>query len=106
MNTLIRAWANRGQIVEGIKNSIFKKEDIEEVAALRNEICRTCPNFDTKGDTCAVPGTQPCCTACGCCLKFKQRAMAAACPLDKWKAEMSAEEMRQLNDKTGFDLSA
>lgn len=37
-----------------------------------------------------APGTQPCCSQCGCSLGFKLRAMETECPHPagpKWKAE-------------------
>jgi len=53
--------------------------------------------MDTKGNSCLVPGTQPCCAECGCSLEFKLRAMSAECPLGKWKAVMSEETEDKLN---------
>ena len=90
--TLLQIWKNKGSIVEGITNAIFKKEDIEEVFDLRNNICNTCDQLDTDGSKCAIPGTGPCCGSCGCSLKFKLRSLSATCPLNKWEALMSQAE--------------
>ena len=54
------------------------------------KICNLCPLLDKKGDNCALPGTQPCCTKCGCSIAFKLRALEAECPHPdgpKWKEE-------------------
>ena len=39
INQLINAFGNMPAIYEGIRNRIFKKEDIEEIAAIRWSIC-------------------------------------------------------------------
>lgn len=105
---VIRIWKNKGQILEGITNSVFKREDVEMIAAERMKICRNCPSklFDEEGTGCIVPGTAPCCNlnkgGCGCSLGFKTRAMSAACELGHWHAEMTPEEEDQLNAKLAF----
>ncbi len=46
--------------------------------------------MDRVGSKCALPGTQPCCSECGCSLGFKLRAMDAYCTHPegpKWKEE-------------------
>ncbi len=90
--TLLQIWKNKGQILEGIKNTVFKKADIEDVFVSRMEICETCPELDIAGSKCAAAGTQPCCGNCGCSLRFKLRSMSSACPLNKWDAVLSQEE--------------
>jgi hypothetical protein len=87
-----KIYQNRNLIIEGIKNSIFKKEAIESIAKERNEICKTCDQLDTKGDHCSVPGTAPCCGYCGCSLKFKLRSLASGCPKGKWEPVLTEEE--------------
>lgn len=106
---LIQIWKNKGQILEGIANSVFKREDVEEIAHHRLDVCRKCPLYDTKGTGCMVPGTEPCCDAtkggCGCSLKFKTRSLSSFCPHPegpKWQAEMSQEEEDKLNQKLGL----
>ena len=88
-NKIIGAFGNIGQIMEGVKNKIFKKEDIEEIADIRWMQCMGCPELDEKGEKCAVPGTQPCCAACGCSLGLKLRALSSSCPKNKWQAVIS-----------------
>jgi hypothetical protein len=103
---VIRIWKTKGQILEGITNSVFKREDVEQIAEHRMTICRRCELFDSLGKGCMVPGTEPCCDqtkgGCGCSLKFKTRSLSSACPKDKWNAEMSQEEEDQLNQKLGM----
>ena len=74
-----KVWDARKQILEGIRNNVFKSEAIEAIAEERNKICMACDQYDTKGDSCLVPGTQPCCGACGCSLKLKQRSLSSGC---------------------------
>ena len=45
-NKLIGAFGNMPQILEGIKNRVFSKEDVEEVAAERWRICDKCQYVD------------------------------------------------------------
>lgn len=103
---IFKIWKNKGAILEGITNSIFKKEDVEAVAEYRNFICKNCKLYDDSGEGCTVPGTQPCCDerkgGCGCSLAFKTRALSSDCPLGKWKAEMTEEEEDALNQKLGI----
>ena len=105
-NNIIQIWKSKGQIVEGITNSIFKKEDVEEIAQARMQVCMNCALYDVQGEGCMVPGTQPCCDekkgGCGCSLGFKTRSLSSDCPLGKWKAELSQEEEDQLNQKLGI----
>jgi hypothetical protein len=100
---LIRIWKSKNQILEGITNSIFKKEDVEQIAKQRMRICIGCSLYDEKGTGCMVSGTEPCCDqskgGCGCSLKFKTRSLSSACPLNKWHAELTQEEEDKLNQK-------
>lgn len=91
LNKYLNAFKNTSQIIEGVKNKIFKKEHVEAEAALRWAICKACPLLDTKGDKCLVPGTQPCCSDCGCSLSLKTRSLSSSCPQGHWKALMTKE---------------
>ena len=53
-NTLKLIWKNRKEILEGITNSVIRDETVEEIAALRYNLCNECPS---KGGECAVKGT-------------------------------------------------
>lgn len=49
-------WKNRKQILEGVKNNLFKSADVEAIAAEREAICKACPHIDLEGGDCLVPG--------------------------------------------------
>lgn len=102
MENIIRIWKNKGKILEGILNSIFKKEHVEEIAMYRYEICTSCNYIDRTGATCAVPGTSPCCSLCGCSLSLKTRSLSSECDDKRWFAELSIEEEDLLNDNLGL----
>lgn len=76
---------NKSQILEGIKNTVFKKEHVEIVAQARMDICKTnvCGYYDPEGKSKAavIPG-QPSCGACGCSLELKTRCMSCKCGLE------------------------
>lgn len=105
METFLEVWKKKGKIFEGIKNSIFKDEHVEEVANYRNEICQKCDSIDRSGDKCFAPGTQPCCGVCGCSLRFLQRSLSSSCEAGKWKAVLSEDEEEKLLKKIEKDVS-
>lgn len=94
-----KIWKNKWLILEGMFNYYFTRKKIEKIASYRNDICSTCPLIDLKGDSCEMPGTQPCCSDCGCSLKYKTYSMSSACPQGRWFAVMSEEEEDDLNAK-------
>ena len=103
---IFRIWASRGQILEGITNSIFKREDVEQIAEHRLKICQNCPSgfYDREGtEGCMVSGTAPCCNlklgGCGCSLYLKTRSLSAACEQGHWDAELTHAEEALLNKK-------
>ena len=98
LNNLINAFGNLDKIYEGIKNKVFVKEDVEQIANIRWNICTNCDFFDTKGTHCAVPGTQPCCADCGCILNLKVRSLSSHCPKNKWAAFMSKDMEEELKN--------
>ena len=102
MGNLIRIWKERGKIAEGVMNNVFKTHHVENIAFFRNEICKVCEFIDTKGDSCAIPGTQPCCSECGCSLKFKTRSLSSKCPKGYWEAELTEEEEVLLRQKLSY----
>lgn len=94
-------WDNKGKIFEGLKNSVFKKEAVEEIAAERIKICEACPHIDKEGTKCMIPGTQPCCGLCGCKLGLKTRSLSSACDDKRWDAILTQEQEDELNGATG-----
>lgn len=103
---IIRVWKNKGQILEGVTNSIFRKEDVEQIAQQRMQICEKCALLDVQGDGCMVGGTAPCCNeklgGCGCSLTFKTRSLSSECPKGYWLAEVTQEEEDVINQKLGL----
>jgi hypothetical protein len=103
---IIKVWKAKGQILEGVKNSIFKSADVEEIAQQRMQICEACQLYTTDDKGCMVAGSTPCCDqrqgGCGCSLGFKTRSLSSECPLGKWIAELTQEEEDQLNQKLGI----
>lgn len=78
--------------MEGIRNNIFKKEHVEQLASERYQICSACDRIDLEGDHCLVKGTAPCCGNCGCNLTLKIRSLASECPEGKWESIMNHDE--------------
>lgn len=103
---IIRIWKSKGQILEGVTNSIFRKEDVEQIAQQRMQICEKCALLDVQGDGCMVGGTAPCCNeklgGCGCSLTFKTRSLSSECPKGYWLAEVTQEEEDIINQKLGL----
>ena len=85
INKIIGGLGNMSQIMEGIKNKVFKDEDVEEIAKERWLKCATCEHLDEIGNQCAIKATKPCCGKCGCSLGLKLRALSSGCPVGKWK---------------------
>lgn len=105
MKALKTIWSNKTKIFEGVKNSIFKSEHVEEIAAARMEICNACPHIDHEGDSCLVSGTQPCCGKCGCSLKLKLRSLSSQCGDEenpRWLALLSPEEEQALKEEIDY----
>ena len=98
VKNLVQIWKNRKQILQGIFFKFIKFDSyVEDIYTVRLSICNSCPKKDNKGTDCAVPGTQPCCSECGCSLAIKLRSMSSDCPLGKWKAVMTEELEDKLN---------
>lgn len=99
-------WKNKGQIAEGIKNSLFKTQHVEEIANMRLDICEKCKLYTMLDEGCIIPGTGPCCDleqgGCGCSLSLKTRSLSSSCPHPKgpkWEAVLTEEEEDELNEK-------
>jgi hypothetical protein len=103
---IIKIWKAKGQILEGVTNSIFKREDVEDIAQQRMQICEKCALYTMQNEGCMVAGTGPCCNqligGCGCSLGFKTRSLSSDCPKGHWKAEVSQEEEDMINQKLGI----
>ncbi len=99
MKNLIRIWKSRGQIYEGIRNNIFRRIHVEEIARERYSICIGCDSFDKGGSSCIMPGLGICCSECGCVIDLKVRALSDSCPRGFWKEELSDDEEEMLNEQ-------
>lgn len=103
---VLQIWKNKGNILEGITNSIFKREDIEDIAQQRMQICTKCELYTVQDEGCMIPKTGPCCNekmgGCGCSLTFKTRSLSSDCPWNKWKAILTQAEEDLLNEKLGL----
>lgn len=89
-------------ILKGYYNLVFKTKNVEAVSAARMKICSGCPFIDTEGSKCMVPGTQPCCSVCGCSLDAATRSLSYECPKGFWKAVLTPEEEAKQNNKLGI----
>ena len=98
-------WKQRGKILEGVTNSIFKREDVEEIATERLIICRSgiCGFHDPNGTSEAayIKGVESC-GHCGCKLSWKCRALSDKCPTGHWEAVMTGSEEEALKQKLGI----
>jgi hypothetical protein len=86
------------QIAEGWKNVIFKKDDVEQVATVRLDICNNC-EWHSKNSKAKLKRPDDHCTKCGCPLMSKTRCMSCSCPDDRWFA--IADENEQEGSKEG-----
>jgi hypothetical protein len=93
----IQIWKEKGKILEGVMNNIFKTEHVEDIMKQRQAVCNVCTHLDALGNKCAIPGTGPCCGDCGCSLKLKLRSLSSECSRGFWKAEMTQKEEDLLN---------
>lgn len=84
MHSLSKIWKNRRNIWEGLWNSMFSSKPIKKMALERKVICEVCPHLDKTGDKCFVPGTQPCCSLCGCKMAWKWFAPKEDCDDNRW----------------------
>lgn len=95
---MMKLWKTSTQIMEGIKNSIIRDNYIEYVASQRAVICNDCDKFDGEGKSCMFPGSQPCCSSCGCSLYIKVRSLSSDCPENKWHKLIDKEDEIRLDD--------
>lgn len=85
------------EILDGIKNSVFVKESVENIAAERYNICKSCPQNSKNSDNTYLRPDEFC-TECECNLYLKVRSMHTKCPMDKWPS-LATEDESELIDK-------
>jgi len=100
---IIRIWKSRNQIFEGLKNHIFKKEDVEAIARERLAECLLCDEYSRDNSECAVYGIAPCCKVCGCSIKIKTRSLSSNCPKGYWDVELTEDEEDAMNEKLDIE---
>jgi hypothetical protein len=105
LNKIISAFGNLDKIAEGVKNKIFKNEDVEEIAKARWLECVHCPHLDEKGDKCAIKATKPCCGKCGCSIGIKIRSLSSGCPVGKWKPVVDKKGEIAIKEQINKDAS-
>lgn len=70
-------------VSKGTLNILIKKDEVEEFANKRIDICNACPElflYSFIKDKWSVHK----CRKCGCVIKLKTRVQEEQCPLDKW----------------------
>lgn len=95
---------NITHILQGIKNSVFVKEEVEKIAQARHQICKVCPKNSSnkdKGDF--DPGKyfnklrpDEHCSVCACNIHAKVRSLHTSCPIDKWAAVATPQEAAKI----------
>lgn len=92
-------------IIEGIKNSIFVKDEVEKIAESRFDICRICDKNSLNAETDREFNPGPYyskirpdmhCTVCACNLHAKVRSLHTACPINKWTEVATKEESAKI----------
>jgi len=72
------------------------------VAEGRLGMCKVCEHLDKKGESCQVPGTNPCCKLCGCSLHLKTRSLSSGCDDKRWYPVLTQREEDILNERLGI----
>jgi hypothetical protein len=105
-NNLIELWKKKGKIFEGIRNAVFKREDVESIAEERLKICRSnkCGYYDPLGrsEAAVIKGAESC-GSCGCKLSWKSRALSDSCPEGYWERVLTETEEGALKEKLGMN---
>lgn len=93
---------NVKHIIDGIKNSIFVKDEVEKIANDRYTICSPCPknsknkDMGQEGPYYSTLRPDEHCSECACNIHAKVRSLHTSCPLDKWLAVASPDEVLQI----------
>lgn len=91
-------------ILEGIKNSLFVKEEVEKIANERYEICKVCPknsknkdkDFFNPGPYYATIRPDEHCSMCACNIHAKVRSLHTECPIGDWRSVATKEEAAKI----------
>lgn len=82
--------------MEGIKNHIFPKKEVEEISRLRLDICNTCEYHSSNKENYKSLRSDKHCTICGCPLVTKTKSLGTNCPIDKWGPILDINEEQEL----------
>jgi len=100
---LKKLWKDKKQILEGISNSLFIREEVEKVAIYREERCQDCEFYDSSGSSPKVVlKGKPACSICGCNIKFLTHSLSSKCSRHEigleplWIEELTEEEEKTL----------
>ena len=86
-------------LIGGINNSIFIKEQIEELSRYRLSICSTCEHYSPNAPAEAKTVIQRLrrdkfCVDCDCNMYLKSRSIAAKCPLGTPRSNFPNEQSK------------
>lgn len=102
---------NVNHILEGIKNSVFVKEEVEAIANERYLICSACPKNSKvikeqkqyfpelkteEGSYFSEIRPDEHCSMCACNIHAKVRSLHTACPLEKWLPVATVQEAAKI----------
>lgn len=91
-------------ILEGIKNTVFVKEEVEKIANERYALCTVCPKnsknsdkpFFDPGKYYSTLRPDEHCSMCACNIHAKNRSLHTDCPIDTWKAVATIEQAAKI----------
>lgn len=90
---------NLSQIYEGWKNNLFPASELKDIIAQVSEerlkICDGCEHH-SKNHKGVRPDAH--CTNCGCTLSAKTKCLSCSCPLNKWVAIATNEQVQEMHD--------
>ncbi len=88
------------EIYEGWKNNLFPpeklKDVISQVSKERLDICNKCPEHSSNKENYKTIRIDSHCVLCGCTLSAKTKSFSSECPLGKWKAVMTEDEQKEI----------
>lgn len=88
------------EIYEGWKNNLFPpeklKDVISQVSKERLDICNKCPEHSSNKKNYKTIRIDSHCALCGCTLSAKTKSFSSECPLGKWKAVMTEDEQKEI----------
>lgn len=92
---------------EGLSNSIFIKDTVEQISKERTAICNSCEHHsrNAKKKGFAILRLDAFCTDCGCNIHLATRALAKGCPLGGEHSNFPKEQPKWLPLTDDLQLS-